>query len=86
MKPASSTTDFKIGIKSPGGTAVRESWIKFRNGADPYGMLRDGNYHELLIPAADFVNSDFSAIALLLMIAGDGAATLAVDDVYWTAQ
>jgi beta-glucanase (GH16 family) len=84
--PASSTADFKIGIKSPGGTAVRESWIKFKNGADPYGMLRDGNYHELVIPASDFNNSDFGAISLLLMIAGDGAATLAFDDVYWTAQ
>ena len=84
--PASSTADFKIGIKSPGGTAVRESWVKFKNGADPYGMARDGSYHELMIPAADFDNSDFSAISMLLMIAGDGAATLAFDDVYWTAQ
>jgi len=82
--PATSTTNFKLGLKSPGGTAIRESWIKFVNGADPYGMVRDGQYHELLIPAADFCNSDFSAIAQLLMIAGDGPATIEFDDVYWT--
>ena len=80
------TTDFKIGLKSPGGTAVRESWIPFRMGADPYGMVRDGQYHELLIPMADFCNSDCSAIAQLFMLAGDGPATLTFDDIYITAN
>jgi beta-glucanase (GH16 family) len=84
--PATTTTDFKLGIKSPGGTAVRESWIKFRRDADPYGMVRDGQYHELLIPAADFSNSDFSAISQLLMLAGDGPARVEFDDVYWTVN
>jgi hypothetical protein len=84
--PASTTTDLKIGIKSPGGPAVRESWIKFKRGADPYGMVRDGQYHELLIPAADFSNSDFSAISQLLMLAGDGPASVGYDDVYWTVD
>jgi beta-glucanase (GH16 family) len=84
--PANVTSDFKIGIKSPGGTAVRESWIKFKNGADPYGMLRDGNYHQLSIPASDFNNSDFSALAILFMIAGDGPSTVIFDDVYWTTN
>jgi len=84
--PASSTTNFKIGLKSPGGANIRESWIKFVNGADPYGMKRDGQYHELLIPAADFCNSDFSAIAQLLMLSGDGAAQIEFDDIYWTSN
>jgi beta-glucanase (GH16 family) len=84
--PASVTSDFKVGIKSPGGTAVRESWLKFKNGADPYGMVRDGKYHELLIPAADFCNTDFSAVAILFMLAGDGPAAFEFDDVYWTAD
>ena len=85
--PATTTTAFKIGIKSPGGQGIRESWIKFEQGSDPYGMVRDGTYHELLIPAADFCNSDFSAITQLLMIAGDaGPATIGFDDVYWIAN
>ena len=84
--PASVTTDFKLGVKSPGGTAVRESWIKFKSGADPYGMVRDGQYHELLIPVTDFCNSDFSAIAQLFMFAGDGPAGAEFDDVYLTAD
>jgi len=82
--PASTTGDFKIGLKSPGGTAVRESWINFQNGADPYGFVRDGRYHELRIPASAFNNSDLSAVAQLLMITGDGAAQMEFDDVYWT--
>ena len=85
--PASTSTTFKLGIKSPGGQGIRESWIKFQKGSDPYGLVRDGKYHELLIPAADFCNSDFSAIAQLLMIAGDiGPASIEYDDVYWTAN
>ena len=85
--PASNTADFKIGIKSPGGTAVRESWIKFKNGADPYGFVRDGQYHELLIPAADLVNSDLSAISLLFMLASDvGPGNVTIDDVYWSVD
>ncbi|MGC3999331.1 MAG: hypothetical protein QM767_18575 [Anaeromyxobacter sp.] len=84
--PASTGTDFKLGLKSPGGMAVRESWIKFKAGADPYGFVRDGQYHELSIPASDFPNSDLGAVSLLLMIAGDGPATISFDDVYWTAD
>ncbi len=84
--PATCVTDFKLGIKSPGGTAVRESWIPFRNGADPYGLVRDGAWHQLVIPCADFCNSDFGAISQLLMLAGDGPAVMEFDDVYLTAD
>jgi beta-glucanase (GH16 family) len=85
--PATTTTDFKIGLKSPGGTAVRESWLKFKNGADPYGLVRDGQYHELLIPMTDFCNSDLAAVAQLFMLAGDlGPAAMEFDDVYLTAN
>jgi len=84
--PASSTSSFKIGLKSPGGQTVRESWINFKNGSDPYGFVRDGAYHEVVIPAGDFCNSDLGAIAQLLMIAGDGPATIEFDDVYWSSN
>jgi len=84
--PASTTTDFKLGLKSPGGQNVRESWIRFARGADPYGLVRDGQYHELVIPASAFVNSDLSAVSILLMVAGDGPANLRIDDVYWTVD
>ena len=84
--PATITADFKLGIKSPGGPAIRESWIKFKNGADPYGFVRDGQYHELLIPAGDLCNSDMSAISILFMLAGDGPGSFQIDDVYWTVD
>ncbi len=84
--PATTVTDFKLGLKSPGGTNVRESWLKFKRGADPYGFVRDGQYHQLSIPAGDLDNSDLKAVSLLFMVAGDGPASLEFDDVYWTAD
>jgi beta-glucanase (GH16 family) len=84
--PAATVTDFKLGLKSPGGQNVRESWLKFKKGLDPYGFVRDGQYHQLVIPAADLVNSDLKAVSLLFMLAGDGPAAIEFDDVYWTAQ
>jgi beta-glucanase (GH16 family) len=84
--PASTITDFKLGLKSPGGQNVRESWLKFKRGADPYGFVRDGQYHQLVIPAGDLNNSDLKAVSLLFMVAGDGPASIEFDDVYWTAD
>jgi beta-glucanase (GH16 family) len=84
--PATTATDFKLGLKSPGGQNVRESWLKFKKGQDPYGFVRDGQYHALVIPAGDLNNSDLSAVSLLFMLAGDGPAAIEFDDVYWTVD
>jgi len=84
MKVASGgVLPFKIGIKSPGGTAVRESWIKM--GLTEYPVTADGAFHDYSIPATEFLNSDFSAISQHFMISGvGGPMTMEIANIYWT--
>ncbi len=81
MKMAS-TQSFRIGIKS---TAAGESWLTVKDGAEQFGLVRDGNWHEMLIPLNRFDNIDFNTINQLFMIASDGgpASNIAIDNVYW---
>ena len=64
---------FKIGIKSGDG----ETWINFPVGSNAYGLVRDGNWHELSIPLLDFKDSasgkfvDFMSVKSAFMFAGD---------------
>jgi beta-glucanase (GH16 family) len=41
---------FKFGIKSGDG----ESWVNIPVGSTLYGLIRDGNWHEISIPLSDF--------------------------------
>ncbi|MBN2842282.1 MAG: hypothetical protein JXM68_04280, partial [Sedimentisphaerales bacterium] len=77
-----STQSFRIGIKS---TAAGESWLSVKNGAEQFGLIRDGNWHEMLIPLNRFDNIDFNTINQIFMIASDGgpATNIAIDNVYW---
>ena len=80
-----STSMFRIGLKSPGGPSVRESWIKM-GGAD-YPVVADGAFHDYSVPSQEFLNSDFSAISQLLMIAGNpGPINLEIANVYFTSN
>ncbi|WP_375418726.1 family 16 glycosylhydrolase [uncultured Hymenobacter sp.] len=65
---------FKVGIKS----GVGESWVNFPAGATPYGLVRDGQWHEVVIPIAAFGNGDLVSVGQVFMFAGD-AATSAAD-------
>jgi hypothetical protein len=60
--------------------------LGFFDGAYPYGMVRDGNYHELMIPLSGFCNSGLAAVSQFFMVAGDGPATMAFDGVYLTSN
>ncbi|HBG26800.1 MAG: hypothetical protein A2Y10_05430 [Planctomycetes bacterium GWF2_41_51] len=78
-----STAAMKVGIKS---SAAGESWLPLINGGE-FGPLRDGSWHEVIIPLNRFANIDFSAISQIFMIAGDAPASalnLSIDNVYWT--
>lgn len=80
----SSTTPFKVGIKS---SAAGESWVQFIDGEQSYGLVRDGNWHEVIVPLNAFLNVDFQTIHQLFMIAGDAPATtfeFGIDNVYWS--
>ncbi len=79
-----STEPFKIGLKS---ATSGESWVTFEDGVTTYGLVRDGNWHEVIIPLNNFLNIDFNTVSQLFMIAGDPPAApveFAIDNIYWT--
>lgn len=78
----SDTQTFRIGIKS---TAAGESWLTIKDGDEQFGLVRDGSWHEMLIPLNRFDNIDFNTISQMFMIVSDGgaAANIAIDNVYW---
>lgn len=81
---------FKVGVKSGHG----ESWINFpAGGAAQYGLVRDGNWHEIVIPLSAFdqpnagMHIDLVSMTSLFMFAGDPASAAAdfyFDDVRLT--
>ncbi len=73
---------FRIGIKS---THAGESWLTIKTDDEQFGLVRDNNWHEMLIPLNRFDNIDFNTINQIFMIASDGgsASNIAIDNVYW---
>ncbi len=79
-----STAPFRIGIKS---SAAGESWVSVVEGGNQYGLVRDGNWHEMQIPLNSFLNVDFETVHQLFMFAGDppaGTFEFSIDNVYWS--
>jgi beta-glucanase (GH16 family) len=75
---------FKIGLKS---ATSGESWVVLEDGVTSYGLVRDGNWHEVIIPLNNFLNIDFNTVSQLFMIAGDppaGTVEFSIDNIYWT--
>lgn len=79
MKSSSQETlNLSINIGLAVGTVV------FEAGNDPYGFARDGQWHELIIPLADFAGVNLSGVETLLSINGTGnISDLALSDVYF---
>jgi hypothetical protein len=80
---------FKIGLKTGHG----ETWMNFAAGVQKYGLVRDGNWHEVSIPLADYnngalgMNIDLFSLKSAFMFAGDpaaGAADFYFDDIYFS--
>ena len=79
-----STETFKIGIKS---ATSGESWVNLDNGGNQFGLVRDGQWHEVVIPLNLFLNVDYTTVSQLFMIAGDppaSAVEFSIDNIYWT--
>ncbi|MCB9849763.1 MAG: family 16 glycosylhydrolase [Phycisphaerales bacterium] len=79
-----STENFKIGLKS---ATSGEAWVLFEDGVTNYGLVRDGNWHNVVVPLNKFLNTDFNTVSQLFMIAGDPSAgpfQFAIDNMYWT--
>lgn len=80
---------FKIGLTTGHG----ETWMNFPAGIQQYGLIRDGNWHEVSIPLADFSNSgagmniDIWSVKGAFMFAGDPAISNAdfyFDNIYFS--
>lgn len=79
------TTTFdtiKIGVKSSVGD---ESWLFLEEGVDDFGLIRDGEWHEVIIPLNRFSNCDFRTVHQMLMVAGDASAAtnISFDNIWW---
>jgi beta-glucanase (GH16 family) len=79
---------FKIGLRSADG----ESWIPFPANSSTYGLIRDGNWHEVSIPLSAFNNPstsnyiDYVAVKYAFMLVGDAPTTTAdfyFDNIYF---
>lgn len=79
MKSSSTETlNLTINIGLAAGTVV------FTSGSDPYGFARDGQWHELTIPLADFDGVSLAGVTTLLSLNGTGNITdIALADIYF---
>jgi|GEM_PF-295606 len=78
------TVPFKIGFKSGNVNDIGQKWINFTAGSDPYGFVRDGQWHEIVIPMSTLAKDlDLFDMRQLLQVLGTTEInSLAIDDVY----
>jgi hypothetical protein len=66
---------------------VGQKWITFQAGSDPYAFVRDGQWHTVEIPMADFapeVNlAEVSQLFQILGISGP-ISKIELDDIHFT--
>jgi hypothetical protein len=71
-------------MKSGNVDGVGQKWIKFASGSDPYGFVRDGQWHVVEIPMADITNCvDLSEVSQLFELLGTTGAigSIQIDDI-----
>jgi len=79
------TGHFKLGIITSGG----EAWIEFPAGVPKFGLVRDGAWHEVIIPMVNFTKVDLTNLTQAFVFSGDAPATNAdfyIDDIYFSTQ
>lgn len=79
-----STVTFYIGMKSGNVEDIGQKWIKFTSGSDPYGFVRNGQWHVVEIPMSDISNAvDLSEVSQLFELLGtNGPITgIEIDDI-----
>lgn len=83
-----STTPFLVGMKSGDLDGVGQKWITFGgSGSDPYGFVRDGNWHVVDIPMSAFEPEvDLTAVSQFFEILSTTAAisSIELDDIHFT--
>jgi len=83
----SAATTFSLGMKSGNMDGVGQKWITFQAGSDPYGFVRDGQWHVVEIPIADLQPEvDLSEVSQLFQILGTTGPIPGIefDDIYFT--
>ncbi|HUJ09342.1 MAG TPA: family 16 glycosylhydrolase [Verrucomicrobiae bacterium] len=83
----SSTATFMVGMKSGNIDGVGQKWITFQAGSDPYGFVRDGNWHVVDIPMSDFAPEvDLSAVSQFFEVLSTTSAIsdIELDDIHFT--
>jgi hypothetical protein len=83
-----STTPFMVGMQSGDLSGVGQKWINFGGpGSDPYGFVRDGNWHVVDIPVPAFgLEVDLTAVSEFFEILSSTApiSNIELDDVHFT--
>ncbi len=77
-----STDTFSIGM---GSSAAGEASVEFVAGGEEFGLVRDGEWHQVAIPLSRFANVDFATVKTLFSISGPAPAAameIAIDDIY----
>ncbi|RIK67084.1 MAG: hypothetical protein DCC65_07640 [Planctomycetota bacterium] len=80
------TTHHTIGF-GIASSAAGEGWLDLVSGGEEFGLVRDGNWHEVVIPLNRFGNIDFHTIKQIFMVRGQAPAApinFSIDNVYWT--
>jgi hypothetical protein len=86
MKTSSATT-FMIGMKSGNIDGVGQKWITFQAGSDPYGFVRDGQWHTVEVPMSEMAPEvDLLEVSQLFQVLGVSGpiSNLQFDDIYFT--
>jgi beta-glucanase (GH16 family) len=83
-----STTPFLVGMQSGDLNGVGQKWITFGGpGVDPYGFVRDGNWHVVSIPLSAFgPEVDLTAVSEFFEILSSTGpiSNLELDDIYFS--
>jgi len=83
----SATVTFMVGMKSGNMDGVGQKWITFKAGSDPYGFVRDGQWHAVEVPLVDMgPEVDLSEVSQLFQILGTVGpiSNLELDDIYFS--
>ena len=80
-----STNNIGIGVRS---TDSVERWITLVNGGQQYGLVRDGNWHEVIIPLNLYSGVDFTSMDYIFMFNNgnqtpSSTVNVSFDNVYW---
>jgi hypothetical protein len=83
-----STTPFMVGMQSGDLSGVGQKWITFGGpGSDPYGFVRDGNWHVVDIPMSAFgPEVDLTAVSQFFEILSTTGpiSNIELDDIHFT--